>query len=99
VHAVGDGVRLEQVPELRQLLERALRPRAAESTGRRVEDLAATAKRGKREQQAALGFGGVGPFQRRLDSDEVAARERSQNLFAGSRIESRRVEQPGMKSA
>src|SRR5580704_18659581 len=67
VHAVRDRVRLEQVPQLGELLKRSMRPFAAESTGGGVEDLAPTAKRGKRQQQAPLSVGGIGRFQGGLD--------------------------------
>ena len=100
VHAVGDGVRVEQIPELRQLLQRAVRPLAAESARRGVEDLAPAAKRRKRKQQPALRVRGVGALERRLDGDEVATRERGEHLLAsGRRRDPPNRASPGMKSA
>ena len=86
-------MRIEQFPELRELLQRARAAFTVESAGGAVENLTPAAKRWERQQQTALRVGRVGAVQRRLHRDEVAPRERRKHRVTSRRIETRGFEQ------
>ena len=85
--SVRDRVGIEQVPELRELLERAMCAFTTKSRGGAVENLAPTAKRRKRQEQPAFRVCRIAPFQRELDRDEVTPRECRKHLLTRRCVE------------
>ena len=79
MHAICDRMCVEQVPELRELMERAERPLAAQAARCCIEDLTTATQCRKCEQQSSLSIREVGALERCLNGDQVPARQRSEH--------------------